>query len=89
MFRVEWLQEALDELTLLWMQAESSLRQALTAATHRIDQELHTDPYRQSESREDEERVLFVYPLGVQFEVDLQRRIVWILHVWQFRRRGE
>jgi len=65
MFRVEWLQDALDELTRLWMQADSALRQAITAATHAIDQELQVDPYRQSESREDDERVLFVYPLAV------------------------
>jgi hypothetical protein len=66
MFRVEWLQEALDELTNLWLQADSSLRQAITAATHALDQELCVDPYRGSESREDEERVLFAYPLAVQ-----------------------
>jgi hypothetical protein len=89
MFRVEWLQEALDELANLWMQADSALRQAITAATHALDQELQVDPYRNSEAREDEERVLFAYPLGVQIEVDLQQRIVWILHVWRFRRRGE
>jgi hypothetical protein len=89
MFRVEWLQVALDELARIWMGADSRLRQAITAATNTIDQELQADPYRESESRDDEDRVLFVYPLGVQIEIDLSRRIVWILHVWQFRRRGE
>jgi hypothetical protein len=88
MFRVEWLQEALDELTGLWMQADSTFRRAITAATHILDQELQADPYRQSESRDDEERVLFAYPLAVQIEVDPQRRMVWVLHVWRFRRRG-
>ena len=29
------------------------------------------------------------YPLGVQVEIDLQKRIVWVLNVWRFRRRGE
>jgi hypothetical protein len=89
MFRVEWLQEALDELTRIWMQADSRLRQAITAAAHAIDQELQANPYRESESRNGEDRVLFVHPLGVQIEIDLSQRIVWILHVWQFRRRGE
>jgi hypothetical protein len=88
-FRVEWIQAALDELTTIWMQADSSLRQAITASTHTIDTELQADPFRQSESRDDEERVLFVYPLAVQIEVDLQQRIVWVIHVWRFRRRGE
>jgi hypothetical protein len=89
MFRVEWIQQALDELTSIWMQADSSMRQAITVATHSIDTELQVNPYRSSESRDDEERVLFVYPLAVQIEVDLQQRIVWVLHVWRFRRRGE
>jgi hypothetical protein len=89
MFQVKWLQEALDELTRIWMQADSSLRQAITAATHTLDQELQTDPYRESESRDDDERLLFAYPLAVQVEVDPVKRIVWVLHVWQFRRRSE
>lgn len=89
MFRVEWLQKALDELASAWMKADESLRQAITAATHTLDQELQANPYRQSESRDDEERVLFAYPLAVQVEVDRQQRIVWVLHVWRFRRRGE
>jgi hypothetical protein len=38
MFQVEWLQSALDELAAIWMQADSALRQAITVATHQIDQ---------------------------------------------------
>jgi hypothetical protein len=89
MFRVEWLQNALDELANIWVQADSALRQAITAATHRIDQELKVNPYLQSESRGGDERVLLVYPLGVQIEVDEQRKIVWVLNVWRFTRRRQ
>ncbi len=89
MFRVEWLQEAVDDLASIWIGANPSLRQKITVAAHTLDQELQTDPYRQSESRHDEDRVLFAYPLAVQIEIDLQKRIVWVLHVWRFRRRGE
>jgi hypothetical protein len=88
MFQVEWIQEALDDLARLWMQADSDLRQAITAATQALDQELRTDPFRQGESRGDDERVLFAYPLAIQVEVDLRRRRIWVLHVWRFRRRG-
>ena len=38
MFRVVWLQVALDELTTLWIQADAALRQAITAASHIVDQ---------------------------------------------------
>jgi hypothetical protein len=88
MWRVEWIQDALNELADLWTQADAALRRAITSATHSIDQELQADPFRQSESRDDE-RVLFSYPLAVQFEVDEQQRRLWVLHVWRFRRRGE
>lgn len=89
MFRVEGLEMAVDDLTALWMSADSEQRQRITSATHLLDQELQTDPYRLGESRGDDQRVLFVYPLAVQVEVDRQQQIVWVLHVWQFRRRGE
>ena len=40
MFRVEWREEALDELTTLWLQADAPGRQAITAASHALDQHL-------------------------------------------------
>jgi hypothetical protein len=89
MYRVEWIQAALDDLTSLWVQADSALRQAITGATHALDQQLQSDPFLHSESRGGDERVAFVYPLGAQIEVDWQRKIVWVLAVWRFRRRGE
>lgn len=89
MFRVQWLAEAVEELARIWTDADSTLRQAVTAATQALDEELRLNPFRQSESREDERRVLFLYPLAARIKVDLEQRIVWVLHVWQFRRRGK
>ncbi len=89
MFQVEWLQDAVDELAAIWMQADSIQRRAITESTNAVDRELQADPFRSSESREDERRVLFAYPIGVLFEVDPRERIVWLLHVWTFRRRAE
>jgi hypothetical protein len=89
MFRVLWIRPALDELAALWAAGDSNLRRNITASSNLIDRELQVDPYRSSESRYDESRVLFVYPLGVQIEIELEQRIVWVLHVWRFRRRGE
>ena len=51
MFRVRWEETALNELTALWMQASSAMRQVITAATNRIDHQLQTDPLGPSESR--------------------------------------
>jgi hypothetical protein len=88
MFRVEWLREAVEELAELWIEADSPLRQAITEATHALDQELQADPFRRSESREGEVRISFFNPLALLFEVDPKQKIVWILHVWSFRQRG-
>jgi hypothetical protein len=88
MFRVEWIQAAIDELSNLWTHSDSGGRRAITTATHALDQQLAADPFRVSESRGNEDRVLFEYPLGVQ-EIDSQKQIVWVLHVWRYRRRGE
>jgi hypothetical protein len=89
MFRVEWIQDALNELTEIWLQADAALRQAVSRAAHTMDQQLQADPYQFSESRSDYDRILFVYPLGAQIEIDAERGVVWVLNVWRFRRRGE
>lgn len=38
MFRVEWLDQALDELAAIWTAADSALRQDITAAASQIDE---------------------------------------------------
>ena len=89
MSRVEWSQSALNELASVWMQADSAMRQAITAATNALDHQLQNDPEQQGESRNDTERILFTFPLGVGFEIDTQRDTVTIRHVWSFRKRGK
>ncbi len=89
MFRVQWLPEADQELTRIWTEADTSLRQAVTSAAHALEEELKVDRLRQGESRSDDERVLFVYPLAVEIEVHSRQRIVRVLHVWRYRRRGK
>jgi hypothetical protein len=87
MFEVRWKQSALGELANLWTEAGSAMRVAITAATHQIDQELRQQPESKGESREGHERVWFVFPLGIRFEVKSDQTIVHILQVWSFRRR--
>lgn len=87
MFRVHWVPAALDELTAIWMKADTPLRQAITAATHAIDEQLRMDPIGSSESRPEGRRVLLVAPVGVTFRVDVRRRTVLVVRAWVFRRR--
>jgi len=88
MFRVEWDERALDELATLWIDADPLLRQALTAASHEIDQRLRSDPRVEGESRSGDRRVTFVPPLVVTFQVEDDRQSVLILSIRVFRRRS-
>lgn len=45
MFRVRWKRSALNDLASLWTEVDSAQRQAITAASHLIDQQLLTDPF--------------------------------------------
>ena len=88
MFTVSWKRSALNELATLWTQAGSAWRRAITAATNRIDQELRQEPESKGESRGGDERIYFVFPLGIRFELDRSLTIVRVLHVWSYRRKG-
>lgn len=86
MFQVEWLQTALNQLMTIWISADSSQRQAITTATHQIDQQLKVDPLGTSESRPEGRRILFNVPLGVLFRIEADGQTVSVLRVWHFRK---
>jgi hypothetical protein len=88
MFRIDWLQSASDELARLWTQADSVLRQALTAASHEIDQRLQNDPNNEGESRLKGRRITFIPPLVVTFRVEADGRTVTVVEIRLFRRRA-
>ena len=87
MFQGLWVRAATDELADLWGQADSALRQAITAASNSIDQLLRIDPQNQGEARDAGERVMFILPLGVQFDILPAALLVRVLHVWDCRPR--
>ena len=80
--RVEWVQTAQDELMDLWMQADSATRRAITAASRAVDRALAANPLNVGESRGGDDRVMFEHPLGVMFQVDPAKQIVWVVSVW-------
>lgn len=84
-WRVLWIQSALDDLTALWMNADSDARTAINQAALRIDKELARDPHKESESRDEGEWVFFAEPLGVLLEIDEAKRIVWVISAWRYR----
>jgi plasmid stabilization system protein ParE len=82
MFAVRWKKVARENLAEIWLQAAD--RNAVTRATHRIDQLLRSNPEQKGESRDGGRRVLLEPPLGVVFRVRTQGQIVEVLRVWQF-----
>jgi hypothetical protein len=59
-------------------------RNAVTAASRAIDVRLGHDPLSQGEAREGNLRILFVPPLAVLFEVELDDCRVTVLDVWHY-----
>jgi plasmid stabilization system protein ParE len=78
-FAVTWKPDALDELARVWVDATD--RDAVTAASHRVEQLLGRDPLGQGESRSGNARVMFDPPLAVVYRVNTARRRVTIFSV--------
>ena len=76
-FVVLWLPAAENQLAALWTAATDQA--AVTAAAHRIDQQLGRDPLNVGEERPPSRRILFDPPLGVVYEVDTAGRLVWVV----------
>jgi hypothetical protein len=88
MFRVEWLESALNDLAAVWMMSAPAQREAITAASHAIDLQLSVNPQDRGESRPHGRRIDFFPPLGVTYKVEFLTQIVSIIHVWQFHQRS-
>ena len=88
MFRVDWLESSLNELTTLWTGADSRQRTAITAAAHAIEQRLMADATNEGESRPGGRRLMFAAPLAVTFQIEQDGATATVLHVRLFRKRG-
>jgi hypothetical protein len=81
-YTVIWATEAEDEIARLWM--EAAVRGVIADAADGIDEMLRRDPQSVGESREDERRILFVWPLGAIYRVREADRIVNVSEVWRY-----
>jgi hypothetical protein len=82
MYDVFWAPSALDDLAAVWVDADANLREAVTLASAEIDALLAHSPLDVGESRDGEQRITFVSPFGVIFEVRSAVRRVVVTHVW-------
>jgi plasmid stabilization system protein ParE len=89
MFRLRWSRKAEDRLAEFWLQADSSLRQAITTACHGLEQRLGVDPHNEGESRSKGRRIAFEPPLGVLYRVEPDGQTVSILQVLLLKPRRQ
>jgi plasmid stabilization system protein ParE len=79
-YTVLWVRRAEEDLAAIWTGAAN--RNAIASAANTIDALLREDPESRGESRQGALRILFVPPLGVDFEVFEEDRLVRVLGVW-------
>lgn len=84
-FRVRWSRQALEAVAAAWANADPAFRQAITRATHQVDQALQQDPRGAGESRPGGRRVLLVAPIGVIYRIEADGQTVSVLRMWSFR----
>jgi hypothetical protein len=80
-FTVSWGPGAVTDLAAIWLDAPDCPE--VTSASREIDRLLRRDPAAIGESRDENVRIMFVAPLGVDFEVVEDDRIVYVLSVWR------
>jgi hypothetical protein len=78
---VDWLPDADDALTNLWLAAPD--RNAVTAAANQIERDLARNPHGVGESREGDTRIYIVPPLAVLSDADDARHEVLVWSVWR------
>ena len=80
-YTVTWAPEAENGLATAWLAAPD--RNAVTAASHRLDQDLATDPYARGVARNASvNRTAVELPLGIDYEIIEDDRLVRVLVVW-------
>ena len=84
-YTVVWTPTAEQDLAAIWMKVQD--REAINSASNTIDALLQHDPESRGESRYDSVRVMFVPPLGVDFDVSEDDRFVYVLTVWLIEKR--
>lgn len=82
MFRLRWRRVALNQLAAIWTGATD--QNAVTTASHRIEQLLRHDPENVGEDRPNGRRVIFDAPLVVLYRVDTTASVVRIVGVGEY-----
>ena len=84
-YHIRWEQSAVEELSSVWLSANPSDRGRITDAAGELDRHLRHDPYADSESRDNNDRIAFIDVLGVQFRVEDEDMLVSVVKIWGIR----
>jgi hypothetical protein len=79
-YRVDWTQEAEDQLAAIWTQFVPH-RQAITQAQDRIDRQLSADPFRNGNHLAEGLYVIHVPPLRAGYEISQADQAVTVVSV--------
>ncbi len=79
-YTVVWTVEAEEELADIWVDAVD--RDVIAQAAESLDRELAQNPAAVGESRPNSQRIAYCLPLGIQFEISEDDRLVKVFAVW-------
>ncbi len=68
---------------------ESLHQREMTRAIDDLVRQMRNDPLEIGESRGGNRRVVFQWPVGMEFEVDEENQQVEVYNFWNFQRRSE
>lgn len=79
-YTVLWTPAAENDLAAVWLKADD--RKAVSSSADMIERFLRQNPEGSGEVRFDSVRCLVIPPLGVDYEVIAEDRLVYALSVW-------
>ncbi len=83
MFDVSWTDDAIEELSRIWMDAHPEDRELITSAVNDIEETLMTPADTAGESRSEIYRILIVSNVAVQYHFWPDRREAQVGNVWR------
>ncbi|MGD9854425.1 MAG: hypothetical protein AB7U20_05675 [Planctomycetaceae bacterium] len=83
MFDVRWTDDAIAELSVIWMDAHPEDRVPITEAVNEIDEMLSASAETAGESRAAEFRMLVIDTMAVHYRVWHDERQVQVANVWR------
>jgi hypothetical protein len=83
---VWWMPDASKRLAKIWVDADAEMQRAITRGVDNLEESLRRNPEIIGESRGPFARVAVIGPIGVEFNLFLDGKLIRITRVWEIRR---